>query len=340
MKAKNFLNFLLGAALLLCIFSCGNGSNPPDADAAIPTVSNNPAIEGLTEKIKNAPNDAGLFAARGALWYDEESYDESIADLEKAIQLDSGKVEYYHALGDAYLDYSKSRKALEVMEHAGLKFPKRIPTLLKLSEFQLILQQHNPALYTLERIRMLDPQNAEMFFMFGNVFKDMGKTEQALSAWQSAVENDADLTDAWINLANAMADKGAPLAVKYFDNAIRSDTNSVDALHAKAYFLSNKKNDLNGAIALYKKINTLDPQYEEGFFNTGLLYLDLDSVEQAYKSFDLAVKVAPSYTLAYYHRGVAAELKKEFGKAKKDYEEVLRLDPDFEGAKEALARLH
>jgi tetratricopeptide (TPR) repeat protein len=226
------------------------------------------------------------------------------------------------------------------MKWAEAAFPKRIPTLLKLAEFQFILKQYNDALFTLERIRAIDPLNAEMFFMFGNVFKGMDKTDQAINAYQSAVENDPDLVDAWINLAQLLADKNSPLAEKYFDNAIRIDSNNIEALHAKAYYLSNKKNDLQGAIKLYKKINTIDQQYEEGYFNLGLLYLDLDSLDKAYQSFDLAIKFNPTFVNAYYHRGVAAEMAGNLAQAKLDYKDVLRLDPDFAGAKVALERLN
>jgi len=96
---------------------------------------------------------------------------------------------------------------------------------------------------------------------------------------------------------------------------------------------------LQGAIALYKKINTLAPQYEEGYYNAGLLYLDMDSLGQAYRSFDLTVNIAPAYAAAYYHRGLAAEMLGNLKQAKSDYENVLRLDPEFQSAKTGLQRL-
>jgi tetratricopeptide (TPR) repeat protein len=340
MKTKNYL-IGIGLAFLPTFFSCNDnresqGETAPEVTA---TASGVPAIEDLSRRIEATPGNAQLYAARGYLWYENENYDEGIADLEKAIELDSTRAEYFHALADMYLDYYKSRRALNVMERAGVAFPKRVPTLLKLAEFQLILKQHTQALFTLERIRAIEPLNAEMFLMFGNVFLEMGKNDQALNAYQSAVENDPDLIDAWINLGNLLAEKNSPLAEKYFDNAIRVDSNNIDALHAKAYFLSNTKDDLGGAIKIYKKINTIDPQYVDGYYNIGLIYLDMDSVRQAYQSFDLAVKFAPTLAGAHYHRGVAAELMGNMAQAKSDYENTLSLDPDYAAAKAALQQL-
>lgn len=340
MNAKNYLILAACLAFSFIFSACGDQPKQPETPAATGPAAGTPEIQQLTRKMEETPNNAGLYATRGVLWYDNQNYDEGIADLEKAIQLDSTRAEYFHELADMYMDYYKSRQGLNVMERAAAAFPKRIPTLLKLAEFQLILKQHKEALFSLERIRAIDPLNSEMFFMFGNVFTDMGRKEEAIGAYQSAVENNPGLVDAWIKLADLLAEKNSPVAEKYYDNAIRADSTSIDAVHAKAYYLANKKNDLPGAIRLFKKTNIIDPQYADGYYNTGLLYMDMDSVKQAYQSFDLAVKFAPEFVEAYYHRGLAAELNGNPGQAKSDYENVLRLDPDFESAKAALKRLN
>ncbi len=314
----------IGFVITITVISC----KPNNKGQVAGTEYSTPEIEQLSVKINENPNDASLYATRGALWYEFENYDNGIADLEKAILLDSSKADYFHVLADMYMDYYKSRQGLSTLVRAANLFPTRIPTLLKLSEYQFILKQYNEALFTLERIRKIDPLHAEMFFMFGQIFQEMGKTDQAANAYQSAVENDPDLIDAWIKLAQIMADKKSPLAEKYFDNALSVGPNSIEALHAKAYFLSNHKNDLRGAIELYKRINKIDPQYEEGYFNAGLIYLDMDSVNQAFNSFDIAIKINPTFGEAYYYRGVACEKKGDVKGAQSDFKMAKELSPN------------
>ena len=53
-----------------------------------------------------------------------------------------------------------------------------------------------------------------------------------------------------------------PLAIQYFDNAIRVDPDNVAAWHAKAYYLQNN-DKINEALQIYKQIHTMDPQYPE-----------------------------------------------------------------------------
>ncbi len=334
---KHKITFFLILPFVGLLFACGNGEE--NSEPTTVQQAPDPAIVKLSEEIHKEPNNPELYAQRGELYYQLQNYDQAIADLSKAIELDSLQPQYYHLLADAYLDYYRSRQALYTMQLAASKFPQRIPTLLKLAEFQWILKQYNDALFTLERIRIIDPQNAEMFFMFGNVFRDMGKTEQAINAYQSCVENDPENIDAWIELAKLVAQTNPAAADRYYDNALRVDSNNVAALHAKAYYLSNIRNDLQGALALYKRINVIDPQYVDGYYNAGLLYLDMDSVEQALKQFDIAVQMAPTFTDAYYHRGVAYELLGKTANAISDYETVLRLDPEYQGAKAGIARL-
>lgn len=334
------LTIVLFTFFLGCL-SCGNDTaetstqNPTNA----PVSSGHPVIDGLTKKIAENPDNAALYANRAGIWMELEGYDEAIIDLQKAITLDSLKPEYYHELGNLYMDYYKSRLALQTMEVAGVTFPKRIPTLLKLSEFQMILKQYDRALYSLERIRVIEPNNPEMYFMFGNVFEDMGRTEQAKTAYQNAIEQDPDLVDAWIKLGQLLTIEKDSRAERYLDNALRIAPESIGALHAKANYLSQVKNDLSGAIALFKKVNVVDPQFEEGYYNLGLLYLDADSLDKAHQSFDLAIKIDPMYAESYFFRGMASKLKGDVGKAKRDFQQALRFKPDYEYAKVELGKL-
>lgn len=324
-------------ALLVLMLSACSGKKTNTQDTTVNT-SGDPAINQVTQKIAQNPNDPSLYAARAGLYYEKEGYDEAIHDLQKALSFDSTNVQYLHALADAYLDYYQSRQALETMEKAAAFYPQRIPTLLKLSEFQLILKKYDESMHTIDNILRIDPQNANAYLMFGLNFKEKKDTIRAINSFQKAVELNPDLLDGWINLGQLHAGLGNRIAAQYFNTAVTIAPKNVDALHAKAQYLQDN-NDLKGAIEWYKKINTVDPQYEEAYYNTGLLYLDLDSIPQAYRSFDIAIQVNPTFVQAYYFRGVSAQMEGKKAQAKADYEQALKLAPDYEAAKEALKQL-
>lgn len=299
----------------------------------------NEAIDGLSEKIVASPSDPALYNERAQLFYEKEGYDEAIQDWTKAIRLDSTNASYYHSLGDAYLDYSRSRLALKTMEQAGKQFPTSIPTLLKLAEFQFILRKHQESLKTIDQVLRMDPQSARGFFFLGMNLKEMNQEERAINSFQTAVENDPDLIDAWLNLGRMFAERKNKVAEQYFDSAIRVDSTSIEALHSKAIYLANTKDDLDGALELYRKIATVDENYEEAYFNSGLLYLDKNEIEAAYEQFDLTVKASPTHIKGHYYRGLAAELNGDFEMARKDYEKALQMYPAYEDAQNRLNNL-
>lgn len=336
MKTK--IGFVVCAALCIIAFAaCKNDQNAAGSEQA-QGKTGNPAIDALTDQIAASPNDASLYASRAKMFYDNEGYDEAIRDLTTALQLDSTNVDYHHLLADAYLDYFQSRLALRTMERAAALYPERIPTLLKLCEVQYTLKQYTGSLQTIDRILKIDPQNGDAFLMMGLNTRELGDTDRAVKAFQKAIAIDPELIDAWINLGQLNARLNKPDAARYFDSALRIAPDNVAAIHAKADYLRDK-NDLNGAIALYKKLNTIDMQYDEGYLNAGLLYLDLDSIEQARKMFDLVIGVNPINIEAYCFRGIAYEKAGNFSKARKDYETALRMAPEYELANEGLERV-
>ena len=174
--------------------------------------------------------------------------------------------------------------------------------------------------------------------MLGMNFKEQENIDRAIGSFQTAVENDPDIVDAWINLGQLHAEKGSKLAKYYFDNAVKVAPDNIPALHARAEFL-HFSNQPQEAIATYKKINILDPGYSESLFNTGIIYLEMDSLASAKTHFNLAIQTSPTYIIAYYYRGLTSELMGNKAAAKSDYQNALNLNPNFVRAKEALEKL-
>ncbi len=311
-----------------------NTANPTNEELTIPSTGD-PNLDRLNQKIATSPQDASLYAQRGATYYQRGGFDEAIADFSQAILLDSMEVIYFHGLADVYLDYNKSRLALNALHNATGRFPQSIPTFLKLSEFQLILKMNEESLGTINKIMTIDPQNAEGFFMMGMNFKDMGDDARAINSFQSAVENNPELVDAWIELGLLFDKLENPIATRYFDNALRMDSINIYALEAKGNHLGGQ-GKFKEAITLFKKIVQLDPQYANAYYNTGLAYLQLDSVEQAYRNFNISVNQDPTSVLGYYYRGYTQELVGNKEAATQDYQQALQLNPNFERAKQAL----
>lgn len=309
-----------------------------DKGAEGPLPTGDATLDELNASIQANPKDHSLYAARAQYFYGRNGMDEAINDLTVALSLDSTNVEYHHLLADVYMDYFKSRLGLKTMERAAALYPKRIPTLLKLSEFYFILKQYDRSMETIDQVLRIDPQNAEAYFMFGMNFKEKEDINRAINSFQQAVEIDPKLIDAWINLGQLHATIDSRLSASFFDNAIEIDSTNAIAWHAKADYLRDK-DDLKGALELYRQAAIADPQYEEAYYNAGLMYMEMDSIESGYREFDLAIQTNPLYVRAYFFRGYAAELMGNKSQARTDYDHALRLSPDYEQAREGLNRV-
>ena len=330
MKNKEFLYLIV---VSLMFWACQNEA---------PTVDNannqDQTLQAFSEQITQAPNQVAPLVTRANYYYEQESYERAISDLEQALTLDSTNINTLHLLADVYLDYYQSKKAIDVLAYTSEVHPESILTLLKKSEFHLILQQYEESMRTVDQILRMQPNNAEAYFMFGQNFVEQGDTIRAINSFQSAVENDPNLIDAWIKLGQLQAGIGEAIATKYFDSAISIDPENITVRHAKADYYSDQ-GQLNEAIQTYREIIQINAGYEEAYFNSGLIYLDMDSIPQAYEQFDICIKTSPLHTRAYYYRGLSAEFLGRKEQAASDYKQALSLVPDYVEPRTGLERL-
>ena len=322
-------------SLLLGILACGGQETEPQAP---PEKSAGPADAQLTAEIARRPTDATLYAERAALRYGGDDFDGAIADYSSAISLDSTNLDYHYRLADVYLDYYRSRLALRTLERAAALDPDRLETQLRLAETQLILKQYDGATASLNQAVRLDPRNPEAYYLLSQVFAETGDTLRAMNAAEEATQIDPDMIDAFLLLGDLAARRGDPRALDYLNTAVEIDPNDVVARHARADYYRDR-GDLTTAITAYRDLNTIDRQYVAGSYNAGLLLMEVDSVERAYREFTIVLKNDPLHIRAYFYRGYASELLGRTEEARKDYRTALRMSPDFTQALEGLDRV-
>lgn len=340
MQKKSLFYLIAGLAAILLIWYFGFRKN--GADSFDPgQFGGDPELADISARIEANPENDSLFYTRARFFYNSEAYDEALKDLNRAISIDSMKPQYYHLLADVFLDYARpndSRRAIEVLRLAAERFPGRVPTLLKLSEFQLIVKKHGDALETLNKILERDPQNAEAFYMAGRVALDKGDTTDAIASFQKSVNFNADNADAWLFLGRIFSNRNNPLAVQFFDNALRVDSSYLEAREFKGAFYK-RRGEFDKAFEIYRDIIYRNPDYSNAYFDMGMIYLELDSLDKAYTNFDIAIKTDPIFVKAYYWRGITAEKQGNEAAALSDFKQAAGMNPQFQEAQEGVERL-
>jgi tetratricopeptide (TPR) repeat protein len=319
--------------------SCKNDPKTETTNAsAIPKGNLDPEVLLYTNKIKDSPNEDSLYYHRAQAYYKSEGYDEAINDLQRAIALDTTQADYFHLLADCYLDYFKSFPAIQTLEDAHRRWPDRIPTMLKLSEFYLIVKKHGPALQMVQKIMKLDPQNSEAFFMASMIAKDKGEIPLAIKNMERSVAINPNDTDAWIVLGNLLSGKNDQVAVRYYQNALRIDSTSMEAYDGIATFY-HKGGQLQQAEESYKNMIVKEPSRPETYYDLGLLYLEQKKETEALQHMNMALDNDPLFFKAYYYRGVIKEKQGDLKGAYDDYDQASRMVTDYKEAQDAATRL-
>lgn len=331
---KKITQYLI--CFLIPFIACQSESTTSTQVDSVPSAS--PEINQLNQMLQSYPEEGDLWYQRGSLLYDLQKYPEAIRDLQKAVQLDTNDIEAWHLLADALLDNLQSREALQTMESVVEMFPKRIPSLLKLSEFQLILKRYAEAATTISQIQALEPDNADAHFMKAMVLKESGDTSAAIAQFQESTKENPQMIDAWINLGQLHEASGDSDAIRYFDGGLAVSPDNPLLLHAKAQYLA--RNDyLEEAKNVYRTMMKVSPYESEPYYDMGLLYLDQDSLDQAVAHFELSIKIDPMFSRAYFYRGLTLEMLGQVAAARQDYEQTLQINPEDQDASQAIKRL-
>lgn len=338
MARLNTLMYLMIALTFLAACQSDGDGNKKQEKEVLNESSGDPAIDQVSAQIDERPGDAELYFERGQIYMDREVYSEAIRDFTMAMELQGGKAKYYEALADAYLNNNMSFDALEVMKDAYDAFPDSTQVGLKLAKYHLILEQYLASMNLTNKMIQENPGLADAYLFQGVIYREMETPLKAMEAFQTAVELDAGLTDAWIEMGEMMGEEDLDLASRFYQNAERSAPNELRPIHAHALFL-HQNEQWGAAIAKYKEAHEKDPTASETFYNAGLLYLELDSLEDATAMFDIAVGNDPLFAKAYYYRGMAAEWQENWASALEDYQRAQQINPNIPSLSERIREL-
>lgn len=324
--------------------SCGSTPQKPDPlQAEHGKATGIPAIDALNHDISADPDNITLRIARLEAYTAEGMYKEAEDEARRIYEYDKTNWRAARLLAWAYFDNQKSKPAIKTLEHALELYPDTIPLLLVHAEISLKVQQYNEALVSADKVLKLRPAYEEGHFIRGMVLKYMGDTISAVESFQTAIEQNADHIDAYMQLANIASSQALPIAIAYYDNALRIDSTSYEALKGKADFYHQNNNKDNNyrdkVVSSYEQLILHHPQEPNSCYNYGLFHMEESDYEQAAHFFDIATKYDPTFGAAYYYQGEALERQGQYPQAKIAYENALNAAEPWKRAEEALQRL-
>jgi tetratricopeptide (TPR) repeat protein len=322
---------------LLFFASCGtdtgNTGENPKTDSAVASA---PAeLKAINQEILASPNNPDLYHKRAKYYLANKSFDEGLADMSRAMNLDSTKAGYFLTLSDLYFSVNQSGNAKAALEKSIALDPKNVEAILKLAELYLYVNKSDKSIEYINQALKIDQYNAKAYFMKGMNYKDLKDTAKAISSMQTAVEQDQQYYNAYMQLGILCAGQKNKLAVDYYKNALRIQPKSVEAWYALGKFYQDA-GDWNNAIGTYSTLLKFDNN-KNVMYNLGVIHLvALKAYNKALEYFTGAINIDPKYVEAYYGRGVCYQEMKEPKKALAEFQTCLSINPDYEPAKRAL----
>lgn len=330
--------------ILIALGSCKNNSSEElktetSINDSLSIKLNSPELKAVNAELLDNPNSAELYDKRANIYISLKQLNEAVNDAKRAIKLDSTKADFYMTLVDAYYTQNNTRLAKELLEIIQKKFPENVDALLKLAEIYYIVKQYQKGIDYVNKALKINERLAKAYYLKGSIYRESGDTARAVSSLETAIEQDTKFENAYIDIALMYAARKNPIALEYYNNALKINPNNDNTIYARAKLLQDI-GKIDEAIIEYKSILTKNKNCENCYYNLGAIYLEIKKDNKiALENFTNAIALNPNSAQAYFARGYTYSKLKDKASAKADYNMCLKIQPNFESAIQALNEL-
>jgi tetratricopeptide (TPR) repeat protein len=201
-------------------------------------------------------------------------------------------------------------------------------TLIKYGDF-------DGAIQLLKKLRRTDSRSYEVYYLLGLANKMKGEISEAIDNFTSATHEDAFYIPAFFERANChLIKENYKQAVFDYDRVLLIDSTFVPAYNNRAYARIRNYGEQNNPVYqlrfakqdLLKAMQISSARGEdkrfETYFNIGLIELYQSEYALAAASFDTAITVKNDIAKAYYFRGAALFLNRDYEVSAQDFEQA------------------
>ena len=196
------------------------------------------------------------------------------------------------------------------------------------------LGKFDQAVSAFKKVISLNPNLANSHYNLGNAFKDQGKFEEAIDSYAHALELKPDYKAAYNNLVITLStqghsgDKRLKTVLENYDEARKVRFKIAEKQFKIAYELQ-MQFKLDEAIDTYKKTISIWSDYADAYYNMGVIFKDQGKLDDAIDAYKQALAIKPDYAVAYINLGNALGHQAKFEEAIEAYKKVLTIKPDY-----------
>ena len=291
----------------------------------------------LCRKIDRSPKNSDLYQQRAEYYRQNNNIDEALADVLQAIKLDDTKSSYYVTLADIYFVKTETDLVEEMLQKA-IAIDNNNEAYLKLSELYLYQNMYYDCEKTLEAAMRLQNHNPKAVLTKALLLREQGDTVGYVRMMQLVIDQDSKEVIAYTSLAEFFQEKRDPIAISYYKNALSITPNN-KLLNYNLGMMYQSLQEWDLAKEQYQNLITIDSMSYPAYNCLGYIAFYQDNYEDAIRYYSKAIEVYSEYDQAWYNRGLAYEYLDDYDKAREDYLQCLKINPNYENAINALNNL-
>ena len=335
--------FILFLGLLLALFACNNTPKPETGNTTqepVAPVTVTEAIQLLSDSIAMDSTDAHLYVSRAKAYFANEQIGQAMVDINKALQLDPNNVDTYLLLADVYYTMGDQDNIASTLNRAAEINTLDARPLVKLAELNLLQQNYNLAIGYVDKALGLSSYNPRAYFVKGMCYMAAKQdTVSALKNFQLASEQDADFYDPVEQISRIYVAQQPSYTMDYLRKAQQQFPDIPTARYELALYLQSH-GEPEEALLHYDTLLMQRPDNYIVLYNKGYVsYVYLEDNQAALDYFNQTLALKPDYLDAKYNKGRVLEQMGDYAQALEIYKEVLKTQPDYRLAIDAINRI-
>ena len=296
-------------------------------------------VDVVSEAILSDSLNADLYVQRARLNLANEKISNAIRDINSALSLDKKNIEALLVLADIYYALGDEDNILLTLNKASEYAPLDTRPIIKLSELSFLQGNFRMAGAYVDKALEMDRYNPKAYYMRGMIAMSANDTVEAVKNFMTSRMQQSDFVDPLIQIAHIYMAKNDTLAKSFFKEAILVAPNNYYLVYDYAMYLQE-----NGfpeeALSYYDSLLEIMPNNTDFNFNKGYVYLVyLGENEKALECFNKVLQIDPASVNALFNKGRTYEQMGDYINAKSIYLQILRNNPDYQLAIDAVNRI-
>ena len=299
----------------------------------------------LSDSLKKYPENISLWIEKGALCRENLDFDCALDAGAKAFRLDSTNVKARQLY--AWTLINKPNAPVADIERAQRHYqyvlstqPNDPQSLVELANTYSLTGDFKTAIKYINDALKIDDRYRDGYVLKGSIYKTLDKNDIALSSYQTAVQIDPNFFMGHLNTAWLLTSmEQHQLALEYYENALELKPENLNAIYGVAKSLQDL-GQYEAALEEYRKLSKIKPSFYISYYNQGFIkhhyQKELDSATYFYGE---VLELNPKYIHAWYQLGETYYEQGRTSEAAKAFAEALRIDEDYEPAREAVEKL-